>query len=186
MRKRIESGESVFKGETPQEILTELLEILEVPIESQVLVYSKTSAQNPKISPERPRSIYFSDEAYVGWVQNGNIELTSFDPKLGAIFYLMDLSKRDRHNQPFIGRNANCLTCHAGGPTRGPWSVGAAGAGSETSAGTGVGRPAAAARRPPRSSTGRAGSVANGPGRRRHPWPSRKGSESASAPSAQP
>lgn len=118
LKKRIEDGEIVFHGATRREVLEEMLELLDVPVESQVLVYSKTSAQNAKISPERPRTIYFSDEAYVGWVQDGNIELTTFDPKLGAIFYLVDLLNLTPSGQPDIARNANCLTCHAGGPTR--------------------------------------------------------------------
>jgi hypothetical protein len=118
IKKRIAAGEEVFKPGTGPEMLAQVLKILEIPIESQVLVYSKTSAQNARISPERPRAIYFSDEAYVGWVQNGNIEITAFDPKLGAIFYLVDISESNAGKQPQFNRNANCLTCHAGGPTR--------------------------------------------------------------------
>lgn len=118
IKKRIEAGEQVFQPGTGKELLAQMLKMLDVPVESQVLVYSKTSAQNAKISPERPRAIYFSDEAYVGWVQNGNIEITTFDPKLGAIFYLVDISETTAGKQPKFNRNANCLTCHAGGPTR--------------------------------------------------------------------
>ena len=118
IKKRIEAGEKVFKSGTGPEMLAQLLKMLDVPVESQVLVYSKTSAQNAKISPQRPRAVYFSDEAYVGWVQHGNIEITAFDPKLGAIFYLVDISETSAGKQPKFNRNANCLTCHAGGPTR--------------------------------------------------------------------
>jgi len=118
LKRRIDKGEIVFHGKTRREILDETLTLLNVPVESQVLVYSKTSAQNSKISPERPRAIYFSDEVYVGWVRDGNIEIISFDPRLGAIFYLVDLLNRTPKGQPVIARNASCLTCHAGGPTR--------------------------------------------------------------------
>ena len=118
IKKRIEAGEKLFKPGTGPEMLAQMLKLLDVPVESQVLVYSKTSAQNAKISPERPRAVYFSDEAYVGWVQNGNLEVTTFDPKLGAIFYLVDISELAAGEQPKFNRNANCLTCHAGGPTR--------------------------------------------------------------------
>lgn len=116
--KRIEAGEEVFEPGSGREVLSQMLAMLDVPVESQVLVYSKTSAQNAKISPERPRAVYFSDEAYVGWVQHGNIEVTTFDPKLGAIFYLVDISETGAGQQPKFHRDANCLTCHAGGPTR--------------------------------------------------------------------
>lgn len=118
LKRRIDKGEIVFHGKTRRDVLDEMLTLLNVPVESQVLVYSKTSAQNSKISPDRPRAIYFSDEIYVGWVQDGNIEIISFDPQLGAIFYLVDLLNLTPEGQPVIARNANCLTCHAGGPTR--------------------------------------------------------------------
>ncbi|MEI6460870.1 MAG: hypothetical protein WCO73_02870, partial [Verrucomicrobiota bacterium] len=43
-----------------------LLEQLDIPVESQLLVFSKTSIQRKIISPENPRVLFFSDEAYVG------------------------------------------------------------------------------------------------------------------------
>ncbi len=118
LKQRLESGERIFTPGSGRDTLHQMLRLLDVPVESQVLVYSKTSAQNAKISPERPRAVYFSDETYVGWVQDGNIEIISFDPQLGAIFYLVDISASSSGEPPIIARNNNCLTCHAGGPTR--------------------------------------------------------------------
>ena len=49
-----------------RERLRELLHLLEVPVESQTLVFSKTSLQTHRISPRHPRALYFSDDVYVG------------------------------------------------------------------------------------------------------------------------
>ncbi len=87
-----------------------VLEKLEVPAESQLLVFSKTSLQRTLISPENPRALFFSDEAYVGWVPGGGIEITVFDPKLGATFYLLDA--QDSPPKPLFVRSSECLLCH--------------------------------------------------------------------------
>ena len=45
-----------------------VLTALEVPVSSQMLVFSKTSFQYLHISPEHPRALYFNDDVYVGSV----------------------------------------------------------------------------------------------------------------------
>ena len=87
-----------------------VLEKLEVPVESQLLLFSKTSLQRSLIGPENPRALFFSDEAYVGWVPGGGIEITVFDPKLGATFYLLDA--QDSPPKPLFVRSSECLLCH--------------------------------------------------------------------------
>ncbi|MEM9479174.1 MAG: hypothetical protein AAGA58_05860 [Verrucomicrobiota bacterium] len=116
---RINEGEKLLDGKTDREILIQLLKLLNVPVESQTLVYSKTSAQPNEITPETPRAIYFSDNAYVGWVQQGNIEIITFDRKLGAVFHMIHLDIRKPGRQPEIIRHTNCLDCHGGSRTRG-------------------------------------------------------------------
>jgi len=105
-----------------REILHALLDELEVPLESQVLVFSKTSAQNSRISPRTPRAIYFSDDLYVGWVAGGEIEVASFDPVLGMVFHLVSLSKRGPGEEGpgpvSLVRDRTCLSCHAGSSSR--------------------------------------------------------------------
>lgn len=87
-----------------------LLEQLEIPVDSQLLVFSKTSQQRSLIGPKNPRVLYFSDEAYVGWVPGGAIEVTLFDPVLGATFYLLDA--QEEGDQPLLQRDNQCLSCH--------------------------------------------------------------------------
>ncbi|MEI7650685.1 MAG: hypothetical protein WCJ96_01600 [Verrucomicrobiota bacterium] len=87
-----------------------LLEQLDVPIESQLLVFSKTSLQRNLISPETPRALFFSDEAYVGWAVGGGFEITVFDPELGTTFYLLD--QHETGTAPLFNRSGECLLCH--------------------------------------------------------------------------
>src|ERR1700688_4019641 len=51
--------------------LRSVLEALDVPIESQVVVFSKTSVQAARISPLTPRTLFFNDSVVVGWVRGG-------------------------------------------------------------------------------------------------------------------
>ena len=87
-----------------------LLEQLEVPLDSQILVFSKTSHQRALIGPKNPRVLFFSDEAYVGWVPGGAMEVTLFDPVLGATFYLLDAQADEA--KPLLQRDNQCLSCH--------------------------------------------------------------------------
>lgn len=87
-----------------------LLEQMEVPVESQILVFSKTSLQRNLINPENPRALFFSDETYVGWVPGGAFELTVFDPVLGATFYILDA--HETREAPLLARGSDCLLCH--------------------------------------------------------------------------
>lgn len=97
--------------------LPDLLAGLGVPIDSQALVFSKTSFQAPKISPRNPRAIYFNDDVAIGWVRNGDgIELAGVDPKQGVVFYTLDVKKSDK---PKIVRREECLHCHHGAATLG-------------------------------------------------------------------
>ena len=87
-----------------------LLEQLDIPLDSQILVFSKTSQQRALIGPKNPRVLYFSDEAYVGWVPGGAMEVTLFDPVLGATFYLLDAQEDE--SKPLLQRDNQCLSCH--------------------------------------------------------------------------
>ncbi|MEX2579451.1 MAG: hypothetical protein WD342_10370 [Verrucomicrobiales bacterium] len=116
---RIAKGEELLSAKTDRGVLLQLLDLLEIPVESQMLVYSKTSAQNSRISPETPRAVYFSENAYVGWVQGGEIEVITFDEKLGAVFHMVHLSNREDAKPPEIVRDRSCLDCHAGSATGG-------------------------------------------------------------------
>ena len=97
--------------------LPAVLKQLDINIDSQVLVFSRTSIQTQRISPRTPRAIYFNDDTAVGFVQNGEVlELSAIDPKQGAVFYSLDTEKSDK---PEFARRDDCLRCHQGAPTMG-------------------------------------------------------------------
>ena len=113
---RVADGRTKLEWDEDHGWLPSVLEELEVPTTSQTLVFSKTSLQFWRISPERPRALYFGDDVYLGWVQGGRIvEMAAVDPELGAIFYSIEQKPTEK---PVIERNrGECLSCHSSGRT---------------------------------------------------------------------
>lgn len=96
-------------GERPT--LLDVLAALEVPASSQLAVFTRSSFQAKRISPRRPRAIYFSDDVYVGFVPGGDVlELTAVDPAEGLVFYTLD---RTADAPRFKRETHRCLQCHA-------------------------------------------------------------------------
>src|SRR5689334_8789203 len=67
MRQQLE-GEPALPFNGPQGYLRAVLARLEVPVESQLLVFSKTGIQHPFTTPENPRALYFNDRVVVGYI----------------------------------------------------------------------------------------------------------------------
>ena len=101
-----------------QGYLRSVLEALDVPIQSQVVAFSKTSFQAPRITPSNPRAIYFTDNVALGWVRGGPIvEIASVDPEQGVIFYTL---RQWPYGTPrFQREDIECLTCHISPATHG-------------------------------------------------------------------
>jgi hypothetical protein len=118
LQKKLDRGEAKLTYEEGHGYLRSVLAALHVPVNSQTLVFSKTSFQYPQISPEHPRALYFSDDVYVGQVHHGkSLEFVSFDPMQGAIFYVLDEHQTD---QPRFERaELDCVQCHVATSTRG-------------------------------------------------------------------
>ncbi len=118
LQDKLESGETKLKHDDEHGYLKAVLDYLNVPTTSQMLVFSKTSFQLRRISARRPRAVYFNDDVYVGWVQGGDVlEFSSVDPDQGAIFYTMSQEKFER---PKITRDrGQCIVCHASSRTEG-------------------------------------------------------------------
>jgi hypothetical protein len=94
LQEQLNQGKASLQYEPEHSYLKSVLKLLKVPVDTQTLVFSKTSFQYKKISPEHPRALYFNDDVYVGSVHEGKaIEIVSFDPMQGAIFYLLDEHK---------------------------------------------------------------------------------------------
>ncbi|MBI1790446.1 MAG: hypothetical protein HYR60_23175 [Acidobacteria bacterium] len=117
LQRRIDKGQARLEYRDKHGYLISLLRQLHVPVSSQVLVFSKTSFQLNRISPQAPRALYFSDDVYVGWVQDGDVmEVSSVDPHQGAIFYTVDQRNSARTE---FKRREECLQCHASPKTLG-------------------------------------------------------------------
>lgn len=112
LKAAVEAGKRSLAFDQDKGYLPAVLAALEVPIESQVLVFSKTSLQRAKIAPRRPRAVYFSDDVYVGYCQTGAvIELAAVDPALGMVFYTLD--QQEPSAPKFTRQGDNCLICHS-------------------------------------------------------------------------
>ncbi|HVV99477.1 MAG TPA: hypothetical protein VHB77_04015 [Planctomycetaceae bacterium] len=107
----LESGGRTLEHREEHGYLRALLEALQIPIESQLLVFSKSSANVQLISPKTPRAIYFNDDVYVGWIPGIEaLEISAVDPNKGGMFYTLS-QKAD--GPPRIIRRERCLVCHA-------------------------------------------------------------------------
>ena len=117
LQRQLRDGKVKLDHEDRHGFLSAVLKALGVPESSQVLVYSKTSFQAPRISPKMARALYFNDDVFVGWVPGGDVlEIASVDPRQGVIFYTMD---QEAAPKPRIDRRDECLQCHASGGTLG-------------------------------------------------------------------
>lgn len=115
---RIESGELSLERDDVFGYLPSLLEVLDIPLSSQSLVFSRTSLQVDVIAPWAPRAIYFNDDIYVGYTVDGLVlEVAAVDPDGGSVFYTLDQYEED---EVALRRDdLTCKGCHATGITGG-------------------------------------------------------------------
>jgi len=114
----LQQGERTLAWDSAWGYLPALLEVLEIPVSSQGLVFSRTSLQTDRIATWAPRAVYFNDDVYVGGVQEGPIvELAAVDPDDGARFYT--LAQNPDGTPGFQEETTTCLMCHESGLTGG-------------------------------------------------------------------
>ena len=118
LQQRMEAGEVSLPYDEHFGYLPGLLSAMKVSDTSQMLVFSKTSMQRQCITARTPRAVYFNDDNYVGYCQDGAVlEILSVDPQLGAVFYTLDQEKADK---PHLKRQDDtCLICHASSQNQG-------------------------------------------------------------------
>jgi hypothetical protein len=98
---------SRLTSEGPSGHLRAILGALDVPVSSQIMVFSQGSSAI--IRANNPRALYFNDSVVVGWVRNGFVEIASQDPEQGTVFYRAHSSLLGGLS---ITRDDQCLSCH--------------------------------------------------------------------------
>ncbi len=115
---RLEPGGTGLPADDRHGLLPSLLATLEIPVSSQVLVFSKTSFQAHQIDPAHPRAVYFNDDTYVGWVPGSDvIEIAAIDAEAGATFHTLE--SRGEEPPRLIRDVDRCGVCHVSQHTGG-------------------------------------------------------------------
>jgi len=110
LQRDVARGAVTLRHEGRYGFLLAVLEQLSVPVDSQLLLFSKTGIQSAFTSPEHPRALYFNDRVVVGYIPGAPlIELASHDPRQGVIFQTL---KQDAWLPGQFSRSDRCLGCH--------------------------------------------------------------------------
>lgn len=117
LNRKIQNGSVRLPFDGPTGYLRATLDALNVPVESQVALFSQNSSQGDLISLKNPRALYFNDSVAVGYVRGGKIlEVATHDPRQGVIFYALTQTATD---VPRFTRDDTCLACHLSWTTLG-------------------------------------------------------------------
>ncbi len=97
--------------------LAAVLDALALPVDSQLLLFSKGSLQARSINPANPRALFFNDRVALGWVRDGDVlEVAAHDARAGVVYYTLEQRPTER---PVFKREFRCLGCHVTGDTLG-------------------------------------------------------------------
>ena len=116
LNRRLQAGETRLEFEGRSGYLRSLLGALDIPIESQVALFSGTSLQGRLVNAKNPRVIFFNDSTIVAWMAGGFIEVAALDPRQGAMFYMLPQTQSP---VPQLARDTRCLQCHYSAVTLG-------------------------------------------------------------------
>jgi hypothetical protein len=115
---QLEQGRVQFAFDPRSGFLQSTLDALHLPVDSQLLVFSRGSLQGRRIGEQNPRAIFFNDRVALGWVRGGDvIEVAALDPRAGIMFYTLE--QRESASPPQFKRRFECLGCHVTGDTLG-------------------------------------------------------------------
>jgi hypothetical protein len=109
LQRDIAAGKTTLAFDGQQGYLQSLLEKLSVPIDSQLLLFSKTGIQSAHTGPDNPRALYFNDRVVVGYIPGAPmIEIASHDPRQGVVFQTL----AQLPGAGNIVRLERCAGCH--------------------------------------------------------------------------
>src|SRR6187200_2846108 len=120
VNRRIQDGSIRLTAEGRSGFLRSALEALQIPVDSQLLVFSRASLQGKRISEQNPRALFFNDRVALGWVRGGDLlEVAAHDETEGVVFYTLEQREDDSTSPPQFKRAFICLGCHVTGNTLG-------------------------------------------------------------------
>ena len=115
LQKKIDSGQAKLQFDPKDGYLKSILKELNIPVSSQLLVFSKTSCQAAYTSPSKPRALFYKDNVYIGYAQGDVLDLIGIDPRKGPIFFTLDQTPDAK--LVFKRQIRDCVQCHLGPET---------------------------------------------------------------------
>ena len=117
LNRKLRDGSAKLVWDEKTGYLKSVLDLLQVPVASQVLVYTQTSLQAQHVKMDNPRAIYFNDTVSVGYIPGaGLLEIVAQDAAMGSVFYAV---QQTSNAQATFGRDQQCLRCHLSWDTLG-------------------------------------------------------------------
>jgi hypothetical protein len=111
LNEQLAAGKTTLTPDDRTGYLAPVLRALDIPVESQLLVFSKTGLQREFTGPTNPRALYFNGNVVVGYIPGApSLEVAAHDPQQGVMFYTLD--QRPSASPPAFVRRTNCLACH--------------------------------------------------------------------------
>jgi hypothetical protein len=120
VNKKLQDGAVTLTFEGRSGFLRSALDALQIPVDSQLLVFSRASLQGRQINEQNPRALFFNDRVALGWVRDGAIiEVAAHDESAGVVFYTLEQRTDATPEPPQFKRAFECLGCHMAGDTLG-------------------------------------------------------------------
>jgi hypothetical protein len=120
LNKKLQDGAVQFAYDERSGFLKSALDALQIPVDSQLLVFSRASLQGRRIGEQNPRALFFNDRVALGWVRGGDVlEVAATDASAGVVFYKLEQSADTSAGPPQFKRAFECLGCHVTGNTLG-------------------------------------------------------------------
>ncbi len=120
VNKKLQDGTVQLKFDGRSGFLQSALDALGIPVDSQMLVFSRTSLQRKLINDQNPRALFFNDRVALGWVRGGDVlEVAAHDASAGVVFYTLEQRADAATGAPQFKRAFECLGCHVTGSTLG-------------------------------------------------------------------
>ena len=117
LNRKLQDGTAALTFTGRSGYLQSAIDALQLPLDSQLLVFSKTSLQRQLIDPSTPRALFFNDRVVLAWVRDGDLlEAAAHDERMGIVFYSLEQRPAQR---PMFKREFRCLGCHMTGDTLG-------------------------------------------------------------------